>query len=90
MVYSLAYRRPASSKGSVLSDVPSSYDPSVESGSTGSVSRGIPAALSFNRIIDGATCPVGLAISWANSVSLTQCSAMHRSRIHELFKVHRT
>ena len=64
MVYSLTYRRPASSKGSVVSDMPSSYDPSVESGSTGSGSRGIPDALSFNRIIDGATCPVGEVAIW--------------------------
>lgn len=70
MVYSLTYRRPASSKGSVISEKPSSYDGSIDSGSTGSVSRGIPDALSFNRIIDGGTCPVSFRSAFTLQVTI--------------------
>ncbi len=59
MVYSLTYRRPFSSKASVSGgEIHVSYDASIESDSSGSVSRGIPNALSFNHIIEGGTCPV--------------------------------
>jgi len=60
MVYSLAYRRPVSSKSSITgSEKHGSNDDSIDLGSSGSVSHGIPDALSFNRIIEGGTCPVG-------------------------------
>ena len=66
MVYSLAYRRPPhvdSARASVLGDEKTkslgetSMDTQV-SGSSGGMSFGIPNALSFDRIINGGTCPV--------------------------------
>ncbi|KAF2458228.1 hypothetical protein BDY21DRAFT_215862 [Lineolata rhizophorae] len=60
MVYSLNYRRPsfvpnsrASSNGE---EMPGSSHGSVASGNSG-MSRNIPDALSFDRIISGGTCP---------------------------------
>lgn len=71
MVYSLTYRRPPSSKGSISGcEKPGSYDGSLESGSTGNISRGIPDALSFNRIIEGGTCPV-------SCIHMSSLSASH-------------
>lgn len=90
MVYSLTYRRPASSKGSIASEKPSSYNGSMDSGSTESVSRGIPDALSFNRIIEGGTCPVRLRSAFTfNPQSLTTPIAVHYSRVYELLEVYR-
>lgn len=61
MVYSLTYRRPVSSKASISAGgVNSGSVGSIESDSSGSVPRGIPDALSFNRIIESGTCPVSL------------------------------
>jgi hypothetical protein len=62
MVYSLTYRRPPHVVDSTTSSLngdrrTKSVDESISSGSTG-VSRGIPDALSFDRIIAGGTCPV--------------------------------
>ncbi|KAK8240455.1 hypothetical protein HDK90DRAFT_184558 [Phyllosticta capitalensis] len=61
MVYSLAYRRPASSKASTISvhsDGSGKKSYGAESTSGGSqMSHGIPDALSFERIISGGTCP---------------------------------
>lgn len=69
MVYALSYRRP----GSVDSGPPSertsddkkrSIDGSTAGGSQHSgVSHGIPDALSFDRIVAGGTCPVGVTAS---------------------------
>ncbi|KAI9670890.1 MAG: hypothetical protein M1817_003775 [Caeruleum heppii] len=58
MVYSVNYRRPAyveSSRSSSTSER-KSLNGSLESGTSG-MSRGIPDALSFDRIISGGTCP---------------------------------
>jgi hypothetical protein len=61
MVYSLSYRRPSrvSDESSVTSthEKRSSRDGSYLSGTSGSI-KGIPEALSFDRIIAGGTCPV--------------------------------
>jgi hypothetical protein len=63
---SLNYRRPAyvqdperrsSLGGSIESDGNEKSDVSLRSGSSGS-SRGIPDALSFEKILDGGVCPV--------------------------------
>lgn len=65
MVYSLTYRRPSratssSSRASLNGDEKQkSINESIESGQSG-MSHGIPAALSFDRIISGGTCPVRL------------------------------
>ncbi|KAF2212419.1 hypothetical protein CERZMDRAFT_59293 [Cercospora zeae-maydis SCOH1-5] len=61
MVYNITYRRPsrvqASSKDSINGDEKQkSINESIESGNS-SMSHGIPAALSFDRIIAGGTCP---------------------------------
>ncbi|KAI9841248.1 MAG: hypothetical protein M1837_000913 [Sclerophora amabilis] len=61
MVYSATYRRPAhvdSSTASTISleEKTKSLRGSVDSGSTASL-RGIPSALSFDKIISGGTCP---------------------------------
>ena len=56
MVYALNYRRPAHK------DVDTkSIDDSIRSGMS-STSTGIPDALSFDRIIQGGTCPVSLRL----------------------------
>ena len=71
MVFSLTYRRPAlvtssrSSVASLESSVGGSSNHSLYSAS------GIPPALSFDRIIDGGTCPVSFIPS--------QIKADHRS-----------
>jgi hypothetical protein len=58
MVYSITYRRPAhvSSSGASVHSEKSAVAESVTSRS--SCSYGIPDALSFDKIIDGGTCPV--------------------------------
>ncbi|PIB01700.1 hypothetical protein CB0940_02014 [Cercospora beticola] len=61
MVYNITYRRPskvqASSSDSINGDEKQkSINESIESGNSG-MSHGIPAALSFDRIIAGGTCP---------------------------------
>ena len=64
MVYSLTYRRPAyidSHRASVASEKPSVGRSTLDS-SDGSINFGIPDALSFDRIIDGGTCPVSLRV----------------------------
>lgn len=63
MVYPLTYRRPshvtASSRDSLNGDEKQrSIHESIQSGNS-ALSHGIPAALSFDRIIEGGTCPVG-------------------------------
>lgn len=64
MVYSLTYRRPPHVDSATRSlngdEKTKSVGESVSSGSTISVSQGIPDALSFDRIIAGGTCPVSL------------------------------
>ena len=63
MVYSLTYRRPAyvePSRSSLDSEKGSARD-SVSSGS--SCPFGIPDALSFERIVNGGTCPVSMSIA---------------------------
>lgn len=63
MVYNLTYRRPPrvdSKRGSVASG---QTGPSIGGSTLGdsqdvSINYGIPEALSFDRIIDGGTCPV--------------------------------
>lgn len=67
MVYSLTYRRPphvSSARASLNGDekTKSVGGSTVDSQST-CVSHGIPDALSFDRIINGGTCPVSLAAS---------------------------
>ena len=63
MVYSLLYRRPAhvsSAATSVSDEKRKSIDgDTLASEGTGYVPFGIPDALSFDKIIDGGTCPVG-------------------------------
>lgn len=64
MVYSLTYRRPAhvdSARASVMGDEkPKSLgEGSIDSQGSGPA-FGIPDALSFDRIIAGGTCPVGI------------------------------
>lgn len=58
MVYSITYRRPAhvSSSGASFHSEKSATAESVTS--RASCPYGIPDALSFDRIIDGGTCPV--------------------------------
>ena len=59
MVYSLNYRRPAAHVGSARASIVSGKS-SVATFSTHSLfsAPGIPQAISFDRIIDGGTCPV--------------------------------
>jgi hypothetical protein len=61
MVYSLSYRRPSRvSDGSSFTSANEkrvSREGSYLSGTSGSI-KGIPEALSFDRIIAGGTCPV--------------------------------
>lgn len=61
MVYSLTYRRPShvsSSRDSLTGEEKQkSINESLSSGSS-SLSKGIPEALSFDRIVSGGTCPV--------------------------------
>ena len=63
MVYSLSYRRPSriSSSQESLSgeEKQKSINESFYSHSSG-MSNGIPEALSFDKILNGGTCPVGL------------------------------
>ena len=70
MVYSLLYRRPAlaESPASTLINQKSSSDGSIRSGSTGSTPFGIPDALSFERVINGGTCPVCVHMQWLKCV----------------------
>ncbi|KAI9656676.1 MAG: hypothetical protein M1831_004586 [Alyxoria varia] len=62
MVYSLGYRRPSFHSGASEKSIngepkQESIDTSVKSTSEGSMNSGIPEALSFDRIINGGTCP---------------------------------
>lgn len=67
MVYSLAYRRPPHVEARRISTASGDSGPSI-GGTTlddsqehlqdSSINYGIPDALSFDRIIDGGTCPV--------------------------------
>ena len=62
MVYSLTYRRPpyvGSARASFSGDEkPKSLGESTIGSSGSGVIAGIPDALSFDRIINGGTCPV--------------------------------
>lgn len=63
MVYSLTYRRPPhvdSSRASLNGSEKTQSIGGSTINSEGSVSFGIPDALSFDRIITGGTCPVSL------------------------------
>ncbi|KAI4262660.1 MAG: hypothetical protein L6R42_002161 [Xanthoria sp. 1 TBL-2021] len=66
MVYSLAYRRPAHVEPRRISTASGDSGPSIggttlgdspENSQDSSINYGIPDALSFDRIIDGGTCP---------------------------------
>jgi hypothetical protein len=75
MVYSLSYRRPSrvSDESSITSsnEKRSSRDGSYLSGTSSSI-KGIPEALSFDRIIAGGTCPVCIVdLIYAETSSLT-------------------
>jgi hypothetical protein len=89
MVYALTYRRPAhvpaSSRGSVNgSEKTGSIHESITSGSSGS-SHGVPDAISFDRIIDGGTCPVsGTLFSFEK---LLMKKARYRSRLHGFLEI---
>ena len=78
MVYSLAYRRPPHVEGSTASadSGPSiggtTLDETHESLQDSSINYGIPDALSFDRIIDGGTCPV----SWL------MCPSSHTAHVY--------
>ena len=65
MVYSLTYRRPPhvdSAQASVLGDekTKSISEATIDSTGFAGISFGVPDALSFDRIIAGATCPVSV------------------------------
>lgn len=67
MVYSLAYRRPAYVEPEIYASRQSGSEKegkeeSVRSGRSGKNS-GIPAALAFDKIIDGGTCAVSTRFS---------------------------
>jgi hypothetical protein len=89
MVYSLTYRRPAyrpnTGRSSVIpsEDYENSRD-SVKSGHSGGLSAGIPDALSFDKIVNGGTCPVSLP-----SISFLSESCPYATSIRgaELMKV---
>ena len=62
MVYGLQYRRPADTSAVSDSDLSTSekdlsINRSIDDGCS-AMSNGIPEALSFDRIINGGTCPV--------------------------------
>ena len=70
MVYALNYRRPPhvdSARASLSGEEKvKSIGESVDSGRSGSsstVSFGIPEALSFDRILSGGTCPVRYCVT---------------------------
>jgi hypothetical protein len=88
MVLSLNYRRPAhvdSSRSSIGTE--KSHGESVSSSS--SCPYGIPEALSFEKIVSGATCPVSPAISHVSSVSrLTFPVACYHPRVYGLPSLH--
>jgi hypothetical protein len=95
MVYSLSYRRPSrvSDESSVTSthEKRSSRDGSYLSGTSGSI-KGIPEALSFDRIIAGGTCPVRNynLMTYRTLISDFVWVAMHHARLYELSAIHRT
>lgn len=65
MVYSLTYRRPPrvdSTRGSIASGKTgqSLGGSTLDDSRDACVNYGIPEALSFDRILNGGTCPVGL------------------------------
>lgn len=67
MVYALTYRRPShvnSSADSLNGDEKQkSINASIQSCSS-CMSNGIPPALSFDRIVEGGTCPVCISTCW--------------------------
>ncbi|KAI4725982.1 hypothetical protein E4T49_06253 [Aureobasidium sp. EXF-10728] len=78
MVYSLSYRRPSRvSDGSSLTSANEkrlSGDGSYHSGTSGSI-KGIPEALSFDRIIAGGTCPPCTTRDFMNYLKYIEHSA---------------
>ncbi|KAH0004917.1 hypothetical protein KCU78_g13154, partial [Aureobasidium melanogenum] len=78
MVYSLGYRRPSRvSDGSSLTSSNEkrlSGDGSYHSGTSGSI-KGIPEALSFDRIIAGGTCPPCTTRDFMNYLKYVEHSA---------------
>lgn len=96
MVYSLAYTRPPhvdDSRGSLSGqEKQRSINESITASSTCSMSCGIPDALSFDKIIDGGTCPVrcSMSLSTHHCPLLTlSTTARHSSRLPELPEVYR-
>jgi len=76
MVYSLTYRRPAYTSNSGRSSIAPSEEygssrDSLKSGYSGSVSAGIPDALSFDRIVNGGTCPVSSSSTSEPALSIS-------------------
>ncbi|EME49510.1 G protein signaling regulator like protein [Dothistroma septosporum NZE10] len=78
MVYALTYRRPShvtSSRASLNGDEKQkSIQESVSSGNS-CMSHGIPAALAFDRIIDGGTCPPVTVREFMNYLKYIEHSA---------------
>jgi hypothetical protein len=90
----ITYRRPTQVDRPVTGDskaslehVSSNGDLSLQS-SKSNLASGVPPALSFDRIIEGGTCPVSeplcfpllrVSVSMANSIL-----ALHRPRLYEL------
>jgi len=97
MVYSLTYRRPTyrpnSGRSSVISleEYENSRD-SLKSGYSGGLSAGIPDALSFDKIVNGGTCPVSLpSISlFLEPILLQSCpyvTSIRRAKLMKVFTV---
>ena len=66
MVYSLTYRRPPHVDNDRLSYASGENTRSLNESNISGISNsslGIPDALSFDRVISGGTCPVGLPSS---------------------------
>ena len=66
MVYSLAYRRPPHVESRRTSTTSGESGSSIggttlDEAQDNPINYGIPDALSFDRIIDGGTCPVGFS-----------------------------
>jgi hypothetical protein len=94
MVYSLTYRRPShvsSSRDSLTGEEKQqSINESLSSGSS-SLSKGIPEALSFDRIVANGACPVSSILHQGFiALELTNLeTAMYCPGLHELSQVHR-
>src|SRR3569833_3132573 len=99
----LTYRRPSFvpkplvCRGSDLSSsalLTEENGASVRSGRPGTP-QGIPPALTFDKIVDGGTCPVralltsSLSSSSAGPATNRPRSALHHPRLHELLDIHR-